>query len=162
MREFSSGMIQASFTEEAAWSPVSTHDVLRAVIRAGSPGQRDSPSERRQAVPWPEVRRRETPCPSCGPQGTWKPPPQLRPALACFPRLPESPPPGDFCASAKRKQGEAPAREQRGRGLAAQPAAPQVLFRPRLCWQLPAARGPADERALCLRRSGPARLSFLI
>lgn len=58
-------MIQAGFTEEAAWSPVSTHDALGAGLRTRSgPGQRGGPSEGRQAVVWTEARGWETPGPT--------------------------------------------------------------------------------------------------
>lgn len=48
-----------------------------------------------------------------------------------------------FRRVSRAETGAAPAPDRRGRGLAARPTAPQVLFRPRLCWQLPAARGRA-------------------
>lgn len=131
--------------------------------------QRGGPSEGRRAVVWTRAldgnprappggsgRAGEAPA-SKRAAGPARPPPALSQGAA-----PGSPPPsGDLGASAERKRGAAPAR---GGGDAAwqRPAAPQVLFRPRLCWQLPAARGRADERALCLRPSGSARLSFLI
>lgn len=169
-RQSGAGMIQAGFTEAAAWSPLSTQDALGAEMKTRSPGARGA-APARGGGPWcgpersdgnprapPGVSGRAGEAPaSKRAAGPARPPPALSPPAA--PGSP--PPPGDLGASAERKRGAAPAR---GGGDAAwqRPAAPQVLFRPRLCWQLPAARGRADERALCLRPSGPARLSFLI
>lgn len=171
--EAGAGMIPAGFTEAAAWSPLSAQDALGAGMKTRSPGTRGAAPARaagrgvdqsaRTGIPGPhlgspgaQVRFRPASAPPARP-GPARPPPAL--SLRAAPGSP--PPPGDLGASAERKRGAAPAR---GGGDAAwqRPAAPQVLFRPRLCWQLPAARGRADERALCLRPSGPARLSFLI
>ena len=48
-----------------------------------------------------------------------RPPARPGPASGAPHAAPGSPPPGDFGASAERKRGAAPARERRGRGLAA-------------------------------------------
>lgn len=122
-----------------------TEPTLIAGMRTNVREAEDGPSEGWQAVVWTEVRRQESLGPTWGSgrAGEARPGSHASPR-ALFPR-------GSGVPAARR---EIWARQQSGNGHGASPgtagtrpgsaaAAPQLLFRPRLCWQLPAARGRA-------------------
>lgn len=155
-------MTQADFTEEAALNLLSTYHVLGSGMRRSIPGAENSPSQGRQAVVWTEVQRWET---------LWRL--QVRKRGSAWkshdPRgrssraAPEFPPPAwRFGRVSRAETGAAPGSGRRGRGLAARRRL-RSFCSARVCVGSCLRRAAGrDERAFCLRPSGPARLSFLI
>lgn len=159
-------MTQASFTQVAVLRSLSTHDALGTGMRTGLPGGEDRPSEGWQAVEWTEVRRPEALGPTRGLGRALQVKLGLeatRSPRAHLPRgsgVPAARPAIDPGASAERKR--ARRQPRRGRGLAARRRL-RSFCSARVCvGSCPRRAAGCDERAFCLRPSGPARLSFLI
>lgn len=155
---------QASCTRGAAWRSLST--AMLGGLRGGPvPGGEAGPSAGRPAVVWTGVRRPETrkPGPHRGARGAAAEAPLGSHALlaGAFPARPRVPAAGRRSGRVSRAEtGAAPA--PGGRGLAARRRL-RSFCSARVCvGSCPRRAAGRDERAFCLRPSGPARLSFLI
>lgn len=164
-------MSQASCTQVAAWRSPSTA-MLRGPRRGPVPGGEDGPSAGWQAVVCTGVRRPGAPKPGPHPgaRGAAAEAPLgshalLAGALPARPRVPAARPAARPAGRrsgrvSRAETGAAPA--PGGRGLAARRRL-RSFCSARVCvGSCPRRAAGRDERAFCLRPSGPARLSFLI